>query len=111
MSGAPSRPQGRPCRLQPLSLALTQGHPLPPGEGSLPKLHGLKLRLGPRKRPDPWTDVPTGELALTLRHPWRKSHTPAETRPVASVRGLDSRDGPEGQEVGESRTATRESPT
>lgn len=63
MSGAPSRPHGRPCRLQPLSLALTRRHPLPPGEGSLPKLHGLKLRLGPRKRPDPWTDVPTGELA------------------------------------------------
>lgn len=64
----------------------------------MPELHGLKLRLGPRRWPDPWMDVPVQEPALAPAIPGERA-TPQQKKGRQPVRGLDSGDGPGGPAV------------
>ena len=97
----------------------------------MPELHGLKLRLGPRRWPDPWTDVPAREPALTPPsrekelHPsrnkagsqcegpgfWGRARgTCGHHRPAKGVPRGPRVPQPEGQEVGECSAATVRAP-
>lgn len=93
----------------------------------MPELHGLTLRLGPRRWPDPWTDVPAREPALTPAIPEKELHpsrnkagsqcegpgfwgrawgTCGHHRPAKGVPRGPRIPQPEGQEVGECSAAT-----